>query len=122
MTSIWTQLEANWKKTYNSKNSEVFIRGEKELVELAIFYLDPRSFEEIFRKNFCFQKPGTMRKARWMFKIIDSIKMVLLGDVITQDLPKGVTFGKGQLGNIKQFVKFVLFIYIAWWITAPVVS
>ena len=63
-----------------------------------------------------------MRKARWMSKIIDSIKMVLLGDFATQDLPKGVTFGKGQLGNIKQFVKFVLFIYIAWWITAPVVS
>ena len=45
--------------------------------------------------------------------IIYSIKMVLLGDVINQDLPKGVIFGKGQLGKIKKFVKFVLFSYIS---------
>ena len=34
------------------------------------------------------------------------VKMVLLGDVTNLDLPKGVIFGKGQLGKIKQLVKF----------------
>jgi len=59
-----------------------------------------------------------------MSKIIYSIKMVLLGDVINQNLPKGVipVFVKGQLGKIKQFVKFVLFIYIPRWINVPVVA
>ena len=46
--------------------------------------------------------------------IIYSIKMVLLGGIMNQDLPKGVIFGKGQLGKIKKFVKFVLFGYIPW--------
>ena len=36
------------------------------------------------------------------YGIIYSIKMIFLGDVMNQDLPKGVTFGKGQLGKVKQ--------------------
>ena len=48
--------------------------------------------------------------------------MVLLADVINQDLSKGVIFGKGQLGKIKQLVKFVLLIFIPWWILVPVAA
>ena len=48
--------------------------------------------------------------------------MVLLEDVIHQDLPKDVIFGKRQLGKIEQLVKFVLFIDIPWRITVTVVA
>ena len=63
-----------------------------------------------------------MSKARWMSKILHSIKMVLLSDLTEKELSKGAIFGKRQLSKVKQFVKFVLFVYIPWWITAPVVA
>ena len=34
----------------------------------------------------------------------------------------GKIFGKGQQEKIKRFVKFVVFCYIPWWLTAPVSS
>ena len=34
----------------------------------------------------------------------------------------GKIFGKGQQEKIQRFVKFVVFCYIPWWLTAPVSS
>ena len=62
-----------------------------------------------------------MSKARWMSKILYSSKIVLLSGLIEQELAKSAIFGKVQLIKVKEFVKFVLFAYILWWITAHVI-
>ena len=111
------------KDTIRDKNSEVFLRGDyKELVEISLFYLDPNSFKEYFGRDFSFKRPGAMHKARWMAKLLYSLKMVLMRDMIAKDLPKGAVFRCGQLNKLNRFVKFVLSVYIPWWIKSPLVA
>ena len=60
-------------------------------------------------------KPGAMHKARWMSKILYAIKMVLLQEQIAE-LPKGTVATKHQLEKLTEFVIFVCFVYIDWWL------
>lgn len=77
-----------------------------------------RSSEEDFKG---FIRPGALHKARWMAKIIYCIKMVLISSSINE-LPKGSVFAAGQLLKISKFVKFVVHVYVPWWLTTPVFS
>ena len=104
-------------------NSQIFLRGDYlELVELCIFYLEPETFTELFNREFSIKKPGALHKARWMAKILYGIKILLLSQVIMKELPKGAVFGKGQLEKLQHFIRFVFYVYIQWWITAPMVA
>ena len=96
-----------------------FTRGDyKELVLLVLLYLhDDEAAAEAFT-SFC--RPGAMHKARWMSKILYAIKIDLLRDHIMAKLPKGSVYGAGQAQKIGRFVKFVIFCYVSWWLTAPV--
>ena len=96
-----------------------FTRGDyKELVLLVLLYLqDDEGNAEAF-KTFC--RPGALYKAISMSKLLYSVKMELLRDHIITKLPKGSVFGAGQAHKIERFVKFVVFCYVAWWLTAPV--
>ena len=94
-----------------------FSRGDyKELITLTLIYL--QSKPETFKS---FQRPGACHKARWMAKIIYSFKIVLLGNEISA-LPRGTIVGSGQLRKLEQFLQFVVFCYVPWWILAPVAS
>ena len=42
--------------------------------------------------NFMFMKPGTLHKARWMAKLLYTIKMVLVQENIDNELPPGSVF------------------------------
>ena len=68
-----------------------------------------------------FLKPGAMHKARWMSKILFSIKIVLLNEKIAE-LPKGAVFGRDQLDKVMRFVQFIIFCYVPWWLRAPVAA
>ena len=95
-----------------------FIRGDyKELVKLVLFYLGDSSQERVQ-----FLQPGALHKARWMAKILYSIKMVMLAPKIMSQLPRGAVFGARQLGRLQSFVKFVVTCYVPWWLTAPVAA
>ena len=66
-----------------------------------------------------FNCPGALHRARWMSKLLYSIKMDLVSKKIKQELPKGAVFGSGQQQKVKRFVKFFVFNYVSWWLTAP---
>ena len=80
--------------------------------------------------NFMFMKPGALHKARWMAKLLYTIKMVLLQEKIENELPPGSVFeatGKikrrckikkeTQVEKLARLCKFVVAVYIPWWIT-----
>ena len=92
------------------------VRGDyMELVKLTLVYLQDE--ENSFRR---FERPGALHKARWMAKILYSMKIVMLNKKIKES---GATIlGRGQLTKLKKFLQFVVYCYIPWWISAPVPS
>jgi hypothetical protein len=94
--------------------AEQFVRCDyKELVELTLLYLSGDGNDTTFNR------PGALHKARWMAKLLYSLKIVLLSDKIEDELPKGSVFASGQLKKIQTFVKFCVFVYVPWWLTSP---
>ena len=80
--------------------------------------------------KFTFMKPGALHKARWMAKLLHTIKMILLSGKIVAELPSGAVFditntkkrrGKknveSQVDKMTKFCKFVVAVYIPWWVT-----
>ena len=95
-----------------------FVRCDyKELVQLSVLYLSGQP-----DKGFCFYRPGAMHRARWMAKLIYTIKMVLLAGKINDELDSGAVFAAGQLEKIQRFVYFCIFTYVPWWMACPVSS
>ena len=96
---------------------EDFIREDyKEVVTLTLLVLKDED------TNFTgFKRPGALHKARWMAKILYCIKIVLL-DTKIMEFAKGKIVSTTQMKKLKQFVQFVIYCYIPWWLTAPVSS
>jgi len=98
-----------------------FIRCDyKELAELTVLYLTG----DLQDGDFKFKRPGALHKARWMSKLLYSIKMVILSEEISKqsnNKSKRV-FQKGQLKKIKDFVKFSIFNYVPWWFASSKVA
>ncbi len=93
-----------------------FARGDyKELVKLTLMYLSDDTIIDFIR-------PGALHKARWMAKILYSIKIVLLNKKVVNELPKNTIFTAAQLPKLKKFVQYVVYCHIPWWLTAPVPS
>lgn len=86
----------------------------KELIELTAFYLQ-EDISDVHRE-FRFLGCGPMHKARWMAKLIYAIKISLLSEEILA-LPLGHSIcSRKQINKIERFVKFVVFIYVQWWV------
>lgn len=81
----------------------------KEFTELCLMFLSPENRKII-------HWPGAMHKARWMAKLLYSIKMVLLETQI-DGLPKGSVTTRHQSRKLREFVNFVCLIYAPWWLT-----
>lgn len=80
-----------------------------EFIELCKVFLGDQ-------KELTFKRPGAIHKARWMAKLLYSIKITLLENNIAQ-LPQGTVTTKHQLPKIRDFVIFATIIYSSWWIT-----
>ena len=80
-----------------------------EFIELCKVFLGDQ-------KKLTFKQPGAIHKARWMAKLLYSIKITLLENNIAQ-LPQGTVTTKHQLPKIRDFVTFATIIYSSWWIT-----
>ena len=93
-----------------------FVRCDyKELVKLTLRYVTG-----YFDEQYDFQCPGALHRARWMAKLIYSIKIVLFSKRIAANLPRGAVFAVGQLNKIEQFVQFSILVYVPWWMCCPV--
>ena len=79
---------------------------------------------------FSFMKPGAIHKARWMAKLLNTMKMVLLSKTIEAQLHAGAVFEVAnlrqrrskqkkevQLAKLVRLLKFVVAVYIPWWVT-----
>ncbi len=94
-----------------------FDRGDyRELVSLTLLYLNADNYENNLKH------PGALHHARWMSKLLYSIKMNLLGDKIINELPKGSIFCRNQRNLIHRFIPFIIYCYVPWWLTAPISS
>jgi len=80
-----------------------------EFVELCLVFLGGND-------TINFKRPGALHKARWMAKLLYSIKICLLEAAINQ-LPPGTITTKHQLPKVKDFVTFATIVYSSWWIT-----
>lgn len=86
-----------------------------EFVELCIVFLDGEGVGET-RKQITFKRPGALHKARWMAKLIYSIKMCLFEEQI-QEHPRGTIATSQQMLKLRNFVNFVTLVYSSWWMS-----
>ena len=66
-----------------------------------------------------FIRPGALHRARWMSKLLNYLKMVLLSKQINKLSKRTIIIGQ-QLNKLQQFTNFVVCCCIPWWLTAPV--
>ena len=83
-----------------------------EFLELCMFFLG-------CQQSITFKQPGAFHKARWMSKLLYSIKIALMQDHIEQ-LPQGTVMTKHQLPKMRDFVIFATTVYSMWWFTCQV--
>jgi len=80
-------------------------------VKLSLVYLGDDNHGEM-----TFQRPGALHKARWMAKLLYSLKIALLPKDISE-LPSGTVTTIQQVPMIRVFVRFVTHVYSIWWLT-----
>jgi len=91
-----------------------------EFVELCIVFLDGEGEKEA-PKQITFKRPGALHKARWMAKLIYSIKICLFEQQI-RELPRGTITTSQQILKLRNFVNFVTLVYSSWWMSCDSVK
>ena len=84
----------------------------KEFAELCLVFLDGEAGEH----KVTFKRPGALHKARWMAKLIYSIKICLFEQQIA-DFPRSTITTQQQVTKVRDFVNFVTLVYSSWWMT-----
>ena len=69
--------------------------------------------------NFKMPRPGAITKARWMMRAIIAISIILMRNKISSELPKNCIIKSTQEEKLIRFVKFIVLIYVPWWVTCP---
>ena len=65
-------------------------------------------------------RPGACHRARWMAKIIYACKVVFLSDSDQRANTK--ILSRGHRPKVERFLRFVMYVYLPWWLTASVAS
>ena len=81
-----------------------------EFLQLSQLYL----FSQDQTEGFFFRRPGALHKARWMSKLLYTLKMDLLSQKICDELPRGTVFGVSQREKIHRFAQFAVYCYLPW--------
>ncbi|KAJ4939573.1 hypothetical protein JOQ06_029018 [Pogonophryne albipinna] len=63
-----------------------------------------------------FQRPGALHKARWIAKLLYTLKLALMKQHIAL-LPQGTITTRQQVPKIRAFAIFITHIYAKWWLT-----
>ena len=108
----------NHKEIITSKLKELQREGAyqrddyKELLNLVLMYLGEND-------DYVIHKPGATHKARWLMKLLHSLKIVILEESLPSDF-----FGRRGDKKIKinRFVTFFIFCYINWWFSCPIAT
>jgi len=93
--------------------AELIVRRDDylEFIELCMVFLD--GVEE--GKVIIFKRPGALHKARWMAKLLYSIKISLREQHIAiAILLPGTVSTKRQVAKIRDFVNFATVVYSSW--------
>ena len=72
--------------------------------------------------NFKFLRPGALYQARWMAKILYSIKLLLVHKKLNSILPESSKISVEQLEKLQRFANFAVLVYIPWWMKSPLVA
>ena len=132
---IFKQLQENWNKITDIEMSSLFKPVDVAPEELIAFYkknLDTKFIREDYLElvQLCllylgtdcsvhsFKKPGSISNARWMSKILYSLKLVLLS---TQTKHLSI-LNDTDLPKLIRFTNFCVLVYVRWWITSPIAS
>lgn len=102
-----TELREGAKQTAGSRQAR---EDYEEFRQLSIAFLESEAPEVKFRR------PGAMHKARWMSKVLYSIKMCMSEAQILNIRDNG-TPSLEQMTNLRRFVVFVTHVYSQWWMT-----
>ena len=93
------------------KDKGVYLRWDyQELLNLVLMYLG-----EAPASKSIIHKPGATHKARWLMKLLHSLKIVILEESLPTDILR-----RGQIEKVQRFVKFFVFCYVPWWFTCPI--
>jgi len=87
----------------------------REFAELCTLFLDGVEKDNIVT----FKRPGALHKARWMAKLLYSVKICLLEKYIDQ-LSRGTITTPQQVAKVREFVNFATLLYSEWWTGRPV--
>ena len=105
-----------FRQIYSSQLS--FHRDDfKEFADLCLLFLDG----EVEGDKVTFKRPGALHKARWMAKLIYSIKICLFEQQIAK-LPRNTITTERQVTKVRDFVNFVTLVYSSWWMTCSSVT
>jgi len=98
----------------NLAQSELLIRRDDylEFIELCVLFLKGDTVGQDVK----FKRPGALHKARWMAKLLYSIKICLLEQQIKL-LPAGTITTQQQVSKMRDFVNFATLVYSQWWMT-----
>ncbi|KAJ4930285.1 hypothetical protein JOQ06_019290 [Pogonophryne albipinna] len=89
-------------------------RGDyHEFVQLCLVYLGA---DDAAQTPVNFQRPGALHKARWMAKLLYTLKLALMEQHIAL-LPQGTITTRQQVPKIRAFANFITHIYATWWLT-----
>jgi hypothetical protein len=98
-----------FRQIYSSQLS--FRRDDyKEFADLCLLFLDG----EVEGDKVTFKRPGALHKARWMAKLIYSIKICLFEQQIAK-LPRNTITTERQVTNVRDFANVVTLDYSSWW-------
>lgn len=96
----------------NLAQSEQLIRRDDylEFTELCVLFLNGETVAQAVK----LKRPGALHKARWMAKLLYSIKICLFREQIKQ-LPAGTITTSQQVVKVRDFVNFATLVYSHWW-------
>ena len=69
--------------------------------------------------NFKMPRPGAISKARWMIRAIIAVSIILMRDKVRSELTKKCILTSYQEEKLLKLVKFIVLIYLPWWVTCP---
>ena len=87
------------------------VRDDYKVVDLAKLFIMGKP-----DKSVTFRSPGALHKARWMAKLIYSIKIVLMKphlDSVHKEMP---VLNSNQFDLLVQFTMFSVYVYIPYWL------
>ena len=87
----------------------------KEAIDLSLMYLTGKQTSSI-------RRPGALTQARFMCKILYSLKIVMLSKVIGKQANHTEIMTSEQLQNIQKFTDFTVIVYMKWWVECSVAS